>query len=256
MSSNVERLPLYAMELLENTPKLKPTPAKDEELFSFAVPGWKDALDQELVSSVASLLRDYEICLTRICRCRLPIAKRKREGDIHRILFSRGQEDKYDVETLYAVFSGMDPVRVEELRRAIREQDWHLMHGLERMGFLDEQLPDYEEWHELFADFRFGGYRVLGDLICDIDDANHAEERKQFHRDTDSVSFTYMMNAYEEKPFSTTYQKAVADACRTLLNELVEADEAVKYVVAAGYRKHVFDLLEDRIEAVTLEKIV
>ena len=63
-------------------------------------------------------------------------------------------------------------------------------------------------------------------------------------------------NAYEEKPFATTYQKAVADACRTLLNELVEADEAVKYVVAAGYRRHLFDLLEDRIEAVALEKKV
>lgn len=252
VTSNVERLPLYAMELLENTPKLKTTPAKDEELFSFAVPGWKDALDGELVSSVASLLRDYEVCLNRIFRCRLPIAERKREGDIHRVLFSRGQEDQYDVETLYATFSGLDPVRVEELRRSIREQDWYLMRRPERMAFLEEQLPDYEEWHDLFADFRFGGYRVLGDLICDIDDANHAEERKQFHRDSDSISFTYMMNAYEEKPFATTYQKAVADACRTLLNELVEADEAVKYVVAAGYRRFLFDLLEDRIEAVIL----
>ena len=65
-----------------------------------------------------------------------------------------------------------------------------------------------------------------------------------------------MMNAYEEKPFATAYQKAVADACRTLLDELVELDEAVKYVVAAGYRRHLFDLLEDRIEAVTLERKV
>ena len=254
VSSNVERLPLYALELMENTPRLNPVPAKDEELFRFAVPGWKNALDGDTVAAVASLLEDYELCLSRIYKCRLPIARRKRESDIQRILFSRGQENQVDVETMYAVFSGIDAVRIEQLRRTLREQDWHMLRRQERLLFLQEQLPDYEEWHELFADYRFSGYRVLGDLICDIDNANQAEERKQLHRDTDSVSFSYMINAYEEKPYAKTYQKAVAEACRILLDELVDVDEAVKYVVAAGYRHRIWELLEDRIEAVAVEK--
>ena len=254
VNSNVERLPLYAMELLENTSRLKPVPARDEELFRFAVPGWKKSLDPEKLSVVTVLLKDYELCLARIYKCRLPIKNRKREGDISRVLFSRGQENRYDTETLYAVFSAMDPGRVEDLRKAIIEQDWHLMRRPERQLFLEEQLPDYEEWHDLFMDFRAGGYRVLGDLVCDIDDANHAEERKQLHRDTDSISFTYMMNAYEERPYAKSYQTVVSEACRLLLDELVETDEEVKYVVAAGYRHRIWDILEDRIEAVAVEK--
>ena len=254
VNSNIEHLPLYAMELLENTPRLKPVPANDEDLFRFAAPGWKDRLDKERVSAVAALMKDYELCLSRIYKCRLPIAERKREGDIRRILFSRGQENRYDVETLYAVFSALDAGHVEDLRKTLIEEDWHLMCLQDRRIFLREKLPNHEEWHELLADFRFGGYRVLGDLICDIDDANHAEDRKQLHRDSDSISFAYMLNAYEKKPFSQRYQKAVTDACRTLLNELVTPDEAVKYVVAAGYRNRLWDLLEDRIEAAALEK--
>ena len=39
-----------------------------------------------------------------------------------------------------------------------------------RFDFLSEFLHGFEDYYILLADFRFGGYRVLGDLICDIDD--------------------------------------------------------------------------------------
>ena len=38
------------------------------------------------------------------------------------------------------------------------------------------------------------------------------------------------------------------------MDELVIAGEAVKYVVAAGYRNELWDVLEDRIEAAALER--
>ena len=124
----------------------------------------------------------------------------------------------------------------------------------ERIQFLEEQLPEYPQWYELLSDFCFGGYRVLGDLICDMDDAFQARERKQFHRNEDSLFFTFMMNAYENKTYDQSTREAVAGACRTLLDELVIAGEAVKYVVAAGYRNELWDILEDRIEAAALER--
>lgn len=41
VDSNLERLPYLAYQLRRNTPKLKPKPAKDSELFDFArEPGW------------------------------------------------------------------------------------------------------------------------------------------------------------------------------------------------------------------------
>ena len=38
------------------------------------------------------------------------------------------------------------------------------------MIFVDELIVDVD-FAGLFADFRHGGYRVLGDIICDLDDA-------------------------------------------------------------------------------------
>ena len=255
VNANVERLPLYAMELLDNTPRRSPEPAKDEELFAFAKkPNWKADLDPALLSTVAELMKDYTLCLSRIRKCSIPLVERKREGDIQRILFSRGQEEQYDAGELYAAFSELEEHRVSQLREMIRLSQWHLLSRPERIQFLEEQLPEYPQWYELLSDFRFGGYRVLGDLICDMDDAFQARERKQLHRNEDSLFFTFMMNAYENKTYDQSTREAVAGACRTLLDELVIAGEAVKYVVAAGYRNELWDILEDRIEAAALER--
>lgn len=106
-----------------------------------------------------------------------------------------------------------------------------------RLDFLSDLLPEYVEYFDLLSDFRFGGYRILGDLICDIDDENSAEERKQLHRETDSEAFTEMMNAYINKTFSQNYREAVADTCRKRLDKIVKPKFAVQYVVALGKRK-------------------
>lgn len=48
---------------------------------------------------------------------------------------------------------------------------------------------------------------TLEALVCDIDDENAAEERKQLVRDTDSDIFKAMMEAYWSKLFSESYKK-------------------------------------------------
>jgi hypothetical protein len=43
----VERLPYLAFQLRKNTPRIKPKPAADSELFSFAQDAdWKERLDE------------------------------------------------------------------------------------------------------------------------------------------------------------------------------------------------------------------
>lgn len=249
VSSNVEKLPYYAYMLRENTPRLKPKPAEDSELFSFAVdPDWKNELDPKLLATVGSLLRDYAACLSRIRACKAPIRSRRRENDIRRVLYSRGQEDKFDVDELYAAFSALEPQRVTDLRRELTERNWHLMCREDRLDFLTELLPEYEEWFDLLTDFRAGGYRVLGDLICDVDDENTATERKRLHRETDSPAFTAMMDGYENKPYSQSYRETVAEVCRKLLTKIVKSRLAVRYVVALGRRNLLWDLLPEQIE--------
>lgn len=90
------------------------------------------------------------------------------------------------------------PERIADLRAAIVDRKWHFMEPASRDNLLTEYLPELAAYHDLFADFRHGGYRVLGDLICDIDDENQATDRKKYLRDTDSTAFRQMMNAYLE----------------------------------------------------------
>ena len=151
-------------------------------------------------------------------------------------------------KTLYAHFSGLEPERAAEIRHEIREQRWHLMGRAARLEFLHERLPEFEELFPLLSDFRFSGYRILGDLICDVDDENRATERKHLHRPKDSPAFSEIMQAYIDKPQSQNYREAVSRVCRKRLDAIVKPHFAVFYVVALGKRHLLWDPLPDAIE--------
>lgn len=255
VDSNLERLPYLGYQLKKNTPKVKPKPAKDSELFVFAGEhDWKESLDPQILSSLSALLSDYEACLSRIRACRVPVQNKQRKNDIERILFSRGQEDIYDADELYAAFQDISEERVTEIRAAIVESRWHFMDSESRFDFLESHLPELDNYHELFADFRHSGYRIFGDLICDIDDENQATDRKKYLRDTDSIAFQHMMNAYLEQPLRHDYREVVASKCRELLDRVVRPKVAVQYVVALGKRDLLWDLLIDHIEENVLKE--
>ena len=124
----------------------------------------------------------------------------------------------------------------------------HLTEKEQREELLSEWLPELERYYELFRDFRFSGYRVLIDLIADIDDENTLTDRKRLIRDGDSAEFRQLMEAYLDKPVNMYYRDAVANECRKLIESVMKPDEAVKYIVAMCKRKVLFDLLLDRIE--------
>ena len=246
VTSNVERLPYLAEMLRKNTPKIKGKPAKDSDLFAFAeAEGWKDKLDPVLLSSASDLIRDYEAVLNRIRTCRAPIKQKTKQSDIDRILYARGQEEDWDSDELYAGLSELSPERVSEIRKDLTVHSWHLMDADERLGFLGESLPEFEEYFGLFSDFRAGGYRILGDLICDIDDENRATDRKELFRDQDSPAFSRMMWAYVESASSQYYRSAVAAECRELLTGLVKPKNAVRVLVALGKRNLLWELIPD-----------
>lgn len=129
------------------------------------------------------LAQDYKHCLQRIRASRKPIQQRLRQSDIERILYSRGQEENIDSETLYAIFSALPQEQIEEIYHAIREQQWHLMDTEQRESFLQQYLPEEEfvDYYDLLTDFRSSGYRILGDLICDCMDAYHLEKQQKLH---------------------------------------------------------------------------
>lgn len=119
--------------------------------------------------------------------------------------------------------------------------------------FLAEYLPEATDYYDLLTDFRQSGYRILGDLVCDIDDENNALERKQLLRETDTANFAAMMKAYMEHSFSADYKEPVSKKCRELLNKIVRPGIAVQYVVALSKRDLLWELLIDQIEKNVLE---
>lgn len=256
VDSNVERLPYLAQQLKKNTPRIKAKPARDEELFSFArQPDWKGQLNSDKLAAVDALLRDYDACLSRIRACRVPVKEKKRKSDVERILYARGQEDAYDPDELYALFGSLPPEKVSALRQAMQKQAWHLMDEDARERFLREWLPvpEFEDIYDLLTDFRFGGYRILGDIVCDMEDENTGREKKQLFRESDSKAFTAMMSAFADKSASRSYRDAVTAKCRELLTTIVRLTLAVRYVVALGRRDLLWELLPEYIEKNVLE---
>ncbi len=257
VSSNLELLPYFARQLKKHTPKIKAHPAKDSELFAFAVnDNWKDNLDADILSAVSDLISDYEAVLNRIRFCKVPIKNKNRKSGIDRILYSRGQEKIYNSDELYALFQLLSPERISAIRNAIRGERWHLMGEKEREDFLNGYLPDddFKDYYSLLCDFRFGGYKVLYDLIADIDDENAALDNKRLIRDTDSTAFAQMMQAYMDKSAAVSYREAVSVKCRELLDVIVKPTVAVQYIVALGKRNLLFDLLLDSVEKTVLKK--
>lgn len=256
VDSPVERLPLLARQLQKGTKKPKTRKAKDEELFLFAQEkDWQAKLNPHTLHRVGALVEDYEGCLRRIRSCRAPVKERKRKTDIERILYRRGQEDVFDPDELYALFQTVDPEHLTKLRSAIREENWHLMKEAQREAFLLYWLPgeEFEEWYDLLTDFRQYGFRVLGDVVGDIDDANNGADRKQLHRVGDSEAFASMMQAYIDHPRTKYYRDAVARECRNLLKEIVNLNQAVRYIVALGRRDLLWDFVPELIEKNVLE---
>ena len=123
----------------------------------------------------------------------------------------------------------------------------------ERERFLMTWLPGYAGLFDLLSDFRFGGYRILSDLICDIDDENAAWERKQLVREGDSPAFVSLMEVYRNKSNTQTYREAVSARCRALLDEIVKPVVAVRYVVALGKQDLLWELLPDAVPPNVLE---
>ena len=164
-----------------------------------------------------------------------------------------GQEEDWDADELYAQFSELPPEWVAEVLDSLHQDGWQFLDADARERFLLEWLPEFEELFDLLTDFRFGGYRVLWDILLDIDQENAAQDRKRLNRDGDSSAFAAMMEAYQKKTASQSYRDAVSAKCRELLEEIVKPGIAVRYVVALGKRGLLWELLPDAILPNVLE---
>lgn len=161
---------------------IKAKPAKDSELFTFAkAPGWQENLPAESMDYMRELIAEYEEVRKRVRVSRIERKSMIRRSDIERILYARGRENDFTADELYGVLGNCPAEEISRIRRELTAQKWHLMNMKQRESFLFTALP-YDadaKYTELFADFRFGGCRILGDIICDYDDMYKAEESRE-----------------------------------------------------------------------------
>ena len=157
------------------------------------------------------------------------------------------QEEEFDSETMYAIFSALPQERVEELYYAIRERQWNLMAMEQREAFLEAYLPEEEfrDYYDLLTDFRSSGYRILGDLVCDCMDAFRLERQQKLHSEQDSPAMTAMLDAYLHR--SGDYKEAVQKEARRQLEKILKPSEAVKYAVALKETTFLWNVLYDKI---------
>ncbi len=250
VSSNVEKLPYYALMLKKNTPVVTRKPLKASELFRFAVfPGWEKEIDTKTLSTVSELIETYESCLKRIRVHKKMMPAMSKKKDIQRVLFMRDQEEQFDVDVLYTLFVGLSPERVATVRRAIREGKWAFLPPDARTVFLLKYLPEekFLPYYDLFSDFRAGGYRILGDLIIDTDNRYRAEDHSRLSFETDTPDMTELVNAFLDAPGDFDYRASVARRCRELLENRIGGAMAVACAVALGKRKFLWDVLWEEV---------
>ena len=251
VTANVEKLPYYAHMLKKHTPRKVIKPAPSAELFTFARhPNWKDNLDPSLFPPIRELIDTYDRCLRRIRSHKHPTPGNSKRRDIDRILTMRDQENTYDTDSLYALFTGIDAARIKTVRDALRAEQWHFMKPEERLSFLQEYLPEkaFRAYDGLFSDFRMGGYRVFGAIICDIDDANRLADKSKLHYKNDTPEMTAMIDAYNNRIPGTDYREAVAETCRVCIARITPPFQAIRYAEAMNRRDFIFDVLLEQAE--------
>jgi len=89
---------------------------------------------------------------------------------------------------------------------------------------------------------------VLGDIICDIDDANRLADKSKLHYKHDTPEMTAMIDAYNNRIPGTDYREAVAETCRVCIAKITPPFQAIRYAEAMDRRDFIFDVLLEEAE--------
>ena len=135
---------------------------------------------------------------------------------------------------------------------------WHLIQDpYQRELFLFGQFRhmQFYEFKSILTDFRCGGYRILGDIICDYDDFYRKRGVKQarLRREDDSADLRAMLNG-EDILYRSNYKAEIRHRCRELIDKRLEKNLALRCAVALGKRKFALDVLSMEVYENALER--
>lgn len=250
ITSNIELLPLYGKLLGEQSKTTQIKPVSDEELFTFAADlNWKEKLDKDTLKSVESIIADYEEAQKRLRYYRHDKIVMRRQKDIRRILFMQNKDEQYTVDELYHAFDEIEPYRIKEMRQRLETSTWLFTKPEDRevvaYSIFGTVMPFYLD---VFCDFSHNGYRILFDVLADLDDMYG---KKAFHdnkavKKGDSRQMKKMLAGlttaqdYMETLISNCIQILAPSDARA---KRIDFIEAVKCAVALGKRQFAMEVL-------------
>ncbi|MBR3130611.1 MAG: hypothetical protein IKF65_08855 [Clostridia bacterium] len=240
VASNIERVPYLAYMLEKETPAYRSNPASDAELFPFAAdPMWQTRLDPAKLDRMKEIISAYNSAVRRCRAKRYDTEVFPRKTDVERILYAQGKDDRYLADELYHLFDSSDAEEIHTIRTWLTETQWHLLPLNDRrqqIYRLHTHAPLYaEEYIELFSDFHDGGCRLLGDVICDLDDYyRKGKSTKKLYRSDDNADLKWLLEGAERFP---SPKDSVDRECLSLLllernGVQLNTHEVVQYGVA------------------------
>lgn len=260
VSSNLERLPYLARELKAQTVGRETLPVSDSQLFTFAnEQNWKERLNKAMLSRMEKLIADYEETQHRCRYLRVQPEFFKRKNDVQRILFSQGK-DAFLTDELYRAFDGINPWDFRKMRLAVQEIGWIYTPPERRSIALYAICPTFlpEDMFAALCDFRNGGFRILGNIVCDYDDMYSTQEARKHLRakKRDSKELKYLLSAAEKSP---DYRAALIRACRSVMQppdakEIFDFTEAAKCAIALGKRQFAIEVLPSVLLELTVDR--
>ena len=107
----------------------------------------------------------------------------------------------------------------------------------------------------ILTDFRCGGYRIFGDIICDYDDFYRKRGVKQarLRREDDSTNLRTMLDG-EDILYRSNYKAEIRHRCRELIDKRLEKNLALRCAIALGKRKFALDVLSMEVYENALER--
>ncbi len=263
VSANLERTPYYARQLEAETRFPKPRPAESAELFTFAAdPDWREKVNPQLAERMRSIIADYEEAKRRCVAYRHMSPSGNYRRDIQRILFSRDQENEVSVDDLYFQFENIMPDNIQKTLGNLRESDWQFTPEEDRLLMLYALFPGMPPgYREVLCDFRCGGYRVLGDILMDLD-AQYQEDEIKKHmgiRKGDSEQMKRMMSGALEAP---DYRDCLIGNCKSIMQPsfrqdgdiVIPFDYAVMCAELLGKRSFILEVLPGTAEYLAVDR--
>ncbi len=164
------------------------------------------------------------------------------------------------VDELYAAFDRASSDKILRSRLLLSERQWHLTPPEDREIVLTEILPGLYgyEYADLFCDFRCSGYRILGDIICDMDDLHRSRQiqKNLFAQKGDSKDLVFLLNGIAN---SRDYKEEIVRRCVMALQPPMarnrfDFEEAAKCAIALGKRQFALEVLPAVVLELTCDR--